>query len=32
MAALKVKTELLQLIQERGFSSFAQAIGAAHEK
>ena len=31
-AALKVKTELLQLIQERGFSSFAQAIGAAHEK
>lgn len=32
MAAVKVKAELLQLIQERGFSSFDQAIGAAHEE
>ena len=31
-AAMQIKNELLSLIQERGFNSFADAIGAAHEK
>lgn len=31
-AALKVKNELALLLQERGFTSFQEAIGAAHEQ
>ena len=31
-AAMQIKNELLSLIQERGFNSFADAIGAAHEE
>ena len=31
-AAMQVKNELLSLIQERGFNSFKDAIGAAHER
>ena len=31
-AAMQIKNELLTLIQERGFNSFKDAIGAAHER
>ena len=31
-AAMKVKNELALLLQERGFTSFQEAIGAAHER
>ena len=31
-AAMKVKNELALLLQERGFTSFHEAIGAAHER
>lgn len=31
-AAMEIKNELLTLIQERGFNSFKDAIGAAHER
>jgi len=31
-AAMQIKNELLSLIQDRGFNSFKDAIGAAHEK
>jgi len=31
-AAMQIKNELLSLIQDRGFNSFRDAIGAAHEK
>jgi dihydroorotate dehydrogenase (NAD+) catalytic subunit len=31
-AAMQIKSELLSLIQERGFNSFGDAIGAAHER
>jgi len=31
-AAMQIKNELLSLIQDRGFNSFKDAIGAAHER
>jgi len=31
-AAMQIKNELLSLIQDRGFTAFKDAIGAAHEK
>lgn len=31
-AAMKVKQELLSLLKERGFNSFQEAVGAAHEE
>ena len=31
-ASMKVKNELALLLQERGFTSFQEAIGAAHER
>jgi dihydroorotate dehydrogenase (NAD+) catalytic subunit len=31
-AAMQIKSELLSLIQERGFNSFGDAIGAVHER